>query len=198
MQPGLKPSPRYGISLVETLIVLAIFAILVSAIWMSAATAFSNKKKTQFIGETLQIVTSIRGLFQGHQADSVIGFDTKAAVAAGVFPAEMVVDRNAAPFPDIRHPYATSSSILLGGISGAVQLAIGQGGTPGKGVPPDACVELLSRLGGSAEAAARMGLVSVTVNGNSTALPLPISPKMAVDACNQPINNGMTITFNMP
>ncbi len=184
-----------GISLVEALIVLSIFAILVAAIWATASTAFNNQKKRQLSEQVIQIVNNIKGLYQGQQPS--IGFTTIPAANAGVFPADMVISKT---LPDIRHPYATSHAVdITNDNPGKMILQLGNSATTG--LPQDACVEVLSRLAGTQEGANRIGLTAVSVAGTAIAgFPAsPISPATAATACNATGNgNYVFITFAVP
>ncbi len=165
-----------GISLVEALIVLSIFAILVAAIWSVSATAYRDNKNRQLVEQTVQLINNVKTLYQG-QTPSTDGFSLNSAIVAGVFPPGMVVQT--AP-PEIRHAWAQTNSIDISNPgAGLMVLTIDN-------VPSSACVLLVSRLGGSTEVAQRYGLISIAVN-EQTLVPSerPVSPGDAASSCGE-------------
>ena len=182
---GVRRKGRRGVSLTETVLVMGVIGIVAIGIW-AAASGLSNKRLLNQVSDQLGIITSNMRAYYSGQSINVNGLNVAAAmprfIAAGIFPAEMVVDANNA----------------ANAWNGAVTMSTNSpsAGLPARfvisyyGIPADVCGSILSQ---NSLPGKDTGLVQINLKG-SNAFPvvflsdtsthqLPIPPVTAINAC---------------
>ena len=88
---------RSGFTLTEIAIVLGIIGLILAAIWTAAAAVYGNYRVSKASTETLAIVQNFKMLYGNGSAQEPNGTDiTSLAIAAGMFPADMIQPGNTA------------------------------------------------------------------------------------------------------
>lgn len=186
-------SGQKGLTLIETVVVLGVFAVVVAAIWIIVAVVQENAKQYQtaqqlqtMVQNTRQLYARINGFYaaSGYSAgtDLTATLDSQAA-----FPVEMRVSQGTAN-GKINHPWSSS-------VNGTVTIKVDTTATFDVGytsLPVKACSSLGTKLSGGEIP----GLSSMKING--TAQTLPLTVVTANLACSQSgSTNSIDWIFNL-
>lgn len=142
---------RLGFSLLELTIVMLVAGAVIAAIWVAAGQIMHENKKTGLNRDVVQIIVNTRALFS-QQAAPIGSFATSDGITAGIFPPGWVTGPVARPI--LRQPFATdtsldSASIVIAAAPASpthLSLTIGIAGSESLGLPPDTCINLVTKL----------------------------------------------------
>lgn len=152
-----------GFTLIEIAIVLTIVGLIIGGIWLAASTVFTNNKTQLLSKDMLQVIQNTKTLFAGQGANgTATGTTQSTLVAAGVFPPDMVSSAGTAAAPIIIHPFSSNATTNSFGASAvnSQQLLYVIGAANPNGIPPQACVSLLTTLG-SLNNMQKLGIVAL-------------------------------------
>lgn len=190
-----------GFSLLEIVIVLGVATLLVTGIWMIAATAMNNHKKSVLIRDVAMIIQDTRALFSAQPID-VGTFTQTDAINARLFPASWL--RSSAGGGQLLvQPFARNFNVHSASMRNSannIYLWIGDP-APGAGLPQDACVALATGLGTTANFE-RMGFLMILVfrgAGLDTRFykaDMPITVPEASQACASATDNTVQVIFD--
>ncbi len=190
---------RFGLTLIETTIVLAIAGALIAGVWTAAGTAINNHKKTE-LGKQLSVIISNVHKIYGNR-NSYDGLSTNSAIQAGIF-AEDMVDTTVAP-PVVRHVFNGTIDIININVGGNSQASLVV-----NGLPQDVCVDFLLKIVGGLTTQADVnyaGFARIKANDLYDTFRMPVTrggggdlptPANIVRACNKDDNTNV-VTFNM-
>lgn len=154
---------RRGFSLLETAIALAIGGLVIGSIWFYVSETADNNRRERLYKQAVHIITQSRRVF-GNAAvkpnvTTAVAM-TKAAVNAGVFPADMVGDATGIPID------AYGGQSYLGHSSGNpayFRLSLSN-------IDQEACTNLLSKLIRDPNVRRQYGIFAVSNSANAGAL----------------------------
>jgi len=172
---------KYGITLVEALLVVAVGAVIVSGVVTLYTSASSNQRVNQAIQQVQKISGDTRSLFSGQAGYT--GLNNAIAISAGVVSPDMLANNN-----NIRNPW-----------SGQVDISASESDNTNftieyNSLPETACLRLAQAISGGS------GLAQLNVSGN-TLLDTTNGTNTTVDvadaeeSCSADNNNTITWTF---
>lgn len=155
--------------MVEIAIVLAIVGLILGAIWVAAASVFSNNRITQATQDIMTMANNMRSTFEAASTFSSSGDQTANMITAGIVPRDLIDSTGTAAknewngavkiylsTPDNRHfrisYYGTPASVCFGIASQLANL-----GTS------DAPVNLVTNSGGSSATITSTGLTTTAI-----------------------------------
>lgn len=182
-----KIADRKAFSLIEITIVLAIAGIVIAGIWMAMATIAQNSREARLAAQITETMANGRRIFaRSAELPNVAGTIpfTRASIAAGVFPADMVRDD-------------TNAIHALGGNA---YLAYAVSGTPVlnltlAGMLPDVCARLVPKVVGSSSVRQQYGITSLIIGAGTVNLNNDVPLRNIINACNP--NGNTTTVFNI-
>lgn len=193
VRPAARPlNAARGFTLIETVIVLGVIALVVGAIWVVAGATTENAKQYSFTQQLQQTVNNARQVYQRINAFTVAsGTDvTQTLDRQGVFPREM---RYSQPASDsaatgiLNHQWASSSAGSVTVLTRGTQTF----GIRYASIPKKACINLAVKLSG-----ADTGLDTLVIGSNVyTAASLPLTTITANTACSS--SNTMEWRFTL-
>lgn len=193
----LRPSVQAGLTLIETVVVLGIVALVIAAVWVVAGAVTENARQYNFASQMQQSVQNIRQLYQ---RVNVVGDSDLVQLQ------DVLDQQEAFPFAMRANP-GVAGGILLhpwsGDTTNKLQVrtyanAAGGGaavqgfGLRYSGLPRQACITSVVKLSGGEVA----GLVRVVVN-SATTMVLPATAVAASTACNNATTNTVEWFFTL-
>lgn len=194
MQKQLRLSARAGLTLVETVVVLGVFAIIVAAVWVVVGVVYENVHQYQATQQIQTIVQNTRQVYT-----RISGFSSAAGTsltatldAQDVFPKEMRVTPGAAT-GILNHPWSTRTA-------GSVSVVVADASTFGvqfNSLPKKACISLATKLSGGELAG--LSSVGFGVGGAITSVKsgtdIPLTVVGAALACTSTSDNSVQWNF---
>lgn len=160
-----------GFNLIEAAIVLTIIGLVIGGIWLAASTVMNNMRKGELAEQTLQVVQNLRNLYANQQTTD--GLTTVNANNAGIFPPSMRRQGT-----EVFHAFNAPVAIAAQGATGALNNQNCGNNTAGQqtcfsfqlnNVPRPACIEVLTRIAGTQDAARAIGFAGAcNTNGCTT------------------------------
>ncbi|MDE2030031.1 MAG: type II secretion system protein [Alphaproteobacteria bacterium] len=193
-----RTSRERGFTLTEIAIVLGIIGLILGAIWVAAASVYTNQKIGKANTEVMSISQGIRALYATTSSTGVADNtdETKAFCTAGVFPQDMVGDCTT---PKISNPWSVASNSttvkttsISAGAEDAFEITM-------TNIPQSGCVGLLSAVGGASRDSGLFYLSAGTtapVYTVGTGSTLPLTPTTAAGLCGNG-NNTVVAVFKL-
>ena len=176
---------KQGFTLTEIAIVLGIIGLILGAIWVAAASVYSNLRVSKGVNQVLAIAQSTRALYATSPTtgDAAGTNETASFISAGVFPADMI-NGGATVNPFNGTVMVTTQTNNVAGDAFGIEY---------NSVPTAACISMLTSTGGvgrdsgliyaNASAAAK-GAASFGVAGaGSLAFPVVAGTAAGASAC---------------
>lgn len=194
-----------GFTLIEIAIVLTIVGLIIGGIWVAASTVFTNNKNQALQKAMIQVMQNTKTLFanQGSSATAT-GTTLNALVQAGIFPPDMISSASTAANPVVVHPFSSniSTNAFTVTVPSSTTLTYRIGAASPNGLPPQACISLLTTLG-SLDNMQKLGITSLggtdaadlTTGGTVAVTPVAAS---AAAKCGATGNaNTISVTFGI-
>lgn len=180
-----------GFTLTEAAIVLGIMGLILGAIWVAAASVYSNQRINTTSRQILEMVASIRSLYATSSSLDV-GTTELLLAQAGAIPKDLMKDPNGIPLDgDITNVWNGKVTVVpdnAGGIARTGFLVTFAG------VPSEACSSILVRFAGQGRDA---GLFSISGNGAAQTT-FPVSVANAIASCTDASGvNSLKIIFRL-
>lgn len=179
-----------GFTLTEAAIVLGIVGLILGAIWVAAASVYSNLRVKQTSEELLQVAQAVRSLYA--TSTTVDPAITAVNVArAGGFPSDMLDNpNNPTTVRDVWGGDVTMAANTINGVANAgFTIAFSS-------VPQSACVQLVLRNSGVGRDSGLVGITNAVAGVTNTVFPLTMAQALAV--CNNVAGaNIIAFTFRL-
>lgn len=187
-------SPQAGLSLIETVIVLGVFALVVGGIWAAASIVNENARQYQASQQIQTIAQNVRQLYA--RVSDLSGYTPNQDITGTIegqaaFPASMCLTAGC--------PTNAVNTDITNGWSGQVHVRAYTANATSfdiqyTGLPLKACIGLAAKLSGGD----MVGLSVVTINNTPfSGIQLPLTVVTAGGACNNNSNNSVAWTFNL-
>jgi prepilin-type N-terminal cleavage/methylation domain-containing protein len=199
LSPSLRHN-RSGMTLIETVIVLGVFAVIIAAVWLVVSVVYENVRQTTATRNLQTVVQNMRQLMVRSPSIDEDGTSTNTQLLdrQGAFPVDMRVNQGDCISPSfnncgrLNHPWATNTTgtvttNAIGTNSATFYIRFAS-------VPKKACIGLATKLSGGEIS----NLEGVVINGSSfTGTGLPLTVVSANLACNAGANNTIEWRFNI-
>ncbi len=182
---------QHGFTLIELAIVLGIFALILSAIWLVVAVVYENVRQYQANHLMQSMVQNIRQLEQRiTRFDSSLGVSNRDITVnldtQGAFPVEMRINEGTAN-GNLNNPWTTEGNSVHVFVRAATEFGI-----EFKNMQKKPCIQIATKLS-SGELA---GLTGISINGTLTsATSLPLNLIQASALCTQDKTNTVEWRF---
>lgn len=185
---------RQGFSLLETTIVLGVASIVIAGLWLVISSIYEEHRESRLTAQVEETIANARRTFgKSSELPNVSGTAnfTTAAIASGIFPADMV--RN--------------STTVIHSLNSNMYLAYAASGTPLlnltiAGMQPNSCTYIATKLLASKSVREQYGIVAFQVTGATDLgggilknLDVPVAT--IVSTCNprRRANQSFSVTF---